>query len=223
MKCEYCGRVLKPGEYSCPGCGAAVENQDSVYNNASTQEASSSGAKIEVKVGGVNISIDNTTSNIGVKTTPPVRQTSPPPVGAPTYTEARTNVQNGSVQKVRYGGFFARLMALWIDGVICSIGAVILVLAMDVEMSLWLSVVLWHGYFIICEAFYDGATLGKKGMRIKVVSSNFEKITLWQAILRNVCKYISAAIFYIGFIMVLFSDKKRGLHDMIANTYVIKE
>ena len=223
MKCEYCGRVLKPGEYSCSGCGAAVENQESVYNNASTKGISSSGAKIEVKVGGVNISIDNTTSNIGVKIPPPVRQTPPPPVEAPTYTKAETNVQNGSVQKVRYGGFFARLMALWIDGVICSIGAVILILAMDVEMSLWLSVVLWHGYFIICEAFYDGATLGKKGMRIKVVSSNFEKITLGQAIIRNVCKYISAAIFYIGFIMVLFSNKKRGLHDVIANTYVIKE
>ena len=223
MKCEYCGRVLKPGEYSCPGCGAGVENQESVYNNTSTQETKNSGAKIEVKVGGVNISIDGATSNIGIQTPPPVRQTPPSPVREATYTKAGTNIQNGSIQKVRYGGFFARLMALWIDGVICSIGAVILVLAMDVEMSLWLSVVLWHGYFIICEAFYDGATLGKKGMRIKVVNRNFEKITLGQAILRNVCKYISAAIFYIGFMMVLFSNKKRGLHDMIANTYVIKE
>ena len=115
-------------------------------------------------------------------------------------------------------------LLLWIDIVVCSIGGAILILAMGGdETSVWLSLVFIHGYFIICEAFCNGATLGKKGMRLKVVNSSYEKITLWQAIVRTVSKYLSAAIFYIGFIMVLFSNKKRSLHDVLANTYVIKE
>lgn len=225
MKCEYCGRVLKPGEYSCPGCGASVENPEPAYNNASTQGINS-GAKIEVKVGGVNISIDGATGNVGTQTPPPrptpppVRQM-PPPV-PPTYAQSETHAQNVPLQKVRYGGFFARALAAWIDVVICCIVEVILIIAMNFEVNIWLLLVVWHAYFILCEAFYDGATLGKKGMGIKVVNSRYEKISLWQAILRIVSKDISGAIFCIGFLMVLFSNKKRGLHDRIANTYVIK-
>lgn len=227
MKCEYCGRVLKPGEYSCSGCGAPVENPEPIYNNASTQSINS-GAKIEVKVGGVNISIDGATGNVGTQTPPPVRSTPPPPVRqspppvSPTYARQEANAQNEPMQKVRYGGFFARLLAAWIDGVVSGIGGAILILAIDVEVSVWVAIVAWHAYFILCEAFCDGATLGKKGMGIKVVNSRYEKITLWQATLRTASKYISASIFYIGFIMIPFSNKKRGLHDMIANTYVIK-
>lgn len=224
MKCEYCGRVLKPGEYSCPGCGAIVENPEPVYNT-NTQGTSSGGTKIEVKVGGVNISIDGTTGSVGTQTPPPphppVRQILPSPI-PPIYDQSEINTQNGSIQKVQYGGFFARVLAAWIDGVVCCIGVTILILAMEVEMSMGLSVVLWHAYFILCEAFCDGATLGKKGMRLKVVNSHYEKITLGQATLRMASKYISAATFYIGFLMVLFSNKKRGLHDIIANTYVVK-
>lgn len=96
MKCEYCGRVLKPGEYSCPGCGASVENPEPAYNNVNTQGINS-GAKIEVKVGGVNISIDGATGNVGTQTPPPVRPTPPPPVRqspppvSPTYAQPETD------------------------------------------------------------------------------------------------------------------------------------
>ena len=229
MKCEYCGRVIQPGEYNCPGCGAPIENPEPVYNNANMQGTSSVGGKIEVKVGGVNISIDGAASHVSHQAPPPVKQAPPPvrqtpPPVMPNYAHTGVHVPNEHVEKVRYGGFFARALALWIDMVICSIGGVILILATGSdEASVWLSFLFMHGYFIICEAFCDGATLGKKGMRLKVVNSSYEKITLGQAIIRTVSKYLSAAIFYIGFIMVLFSNKKRSLHDALANTYVIKD
>lgn len=221
MKCEYCGRVLKPGEYNCPGCGATVENPDLASNNASTQGTNSGGGKIEVKVGGVNISIDGATNNIDVQTPPPVTQTpSPPPVGTPTYAKAGSNAP---IRKVRYGGFFARVLAAWIDGVICGFVVMIWQWTTSVQIGSWLFFVFLSVYFIGCEAFGDGATVGKKGMRIKVVNSHFEKITLWQAILRTAFKYVSFSVGCLGILMVLFSNKKRGLHDIIANTYVIKE
>jgi uncharacterized RDD family membrane protein YckC len=39
---------------------------------------------------------------------------------------------------------------------------------------------------------------------------------------RYFAKILSAIILCIGFIMVAFTDKKRGLHDIIAGTLVIK-
>ena len=47
---------------------------------------------------------------------------------------------------------------------------------------------------------------------------------MWlRAILREtVGKWISALILGIGFIMVAFHKEKRGLHDLIAGTWVVK-
>jgi uncharacterized RDD family membrane protein YckC len=39
---------------------------------------------------------------------------------------------------------------------------------------------------------------------------------------RYFAKIISAIILGVGFLMIAFTDKKRGLHDMIASTLVIK-
>ena len=39
---------------------------------------------------------------------------------------------------------------------------------------------------------------------------------------RYFAKFISAIILFVGFIMVAFTDRKRGLHDMIASTLVVK-
>ncbi|PYJ40517.1 MAG: RDD family protein, partial [Verrucomicrobia bacterium] len=34
---------------------------------------------------------------------------------------------------------------------------------------------------------------------------------------------LSGLIFCIGFLMIAFTERKQGLHDMIAGTYVIKD
>jgi uncharacterized RDD family membrane protein YckC len=39
---------------------------------------------------------------------------------------------------------------------------------------------------------------------------------------RYFAKFISALILGIGFLMVAFTERKRGLHDMIAGTLVVK-
>jgi uncharacterized RDD family membrane protein YckC len=41
-------------------------------------------------------------------------------------------------------------------------------------------------------------------------------------ILRVPGRVLSALIFGAGFIMAAFTERKRGLHDMIAGTYVVK-
>ena len=42
------------------------------------------------------------------------------------------------------------------------------------------------------------------------------------ALLRLIGYLASAMILYVGFLMVAFTDRKRGLHDMIAGTVVVR-
>ena len=71
---------------------------------------------------------------------------------------------------------------------------------------------------------FDGATPGKKILKIKVVDSEiFGKITNTQAITRSF-GYIPATLFFgIGILMVAFRKDKRGLHDLLAGTAVIHD
>ena len=66
------------------------------------------------------------------------------------------------------------------------------------------------------------ATLGKMAMGIKVVNYNGQRLDFTKALLRNLSKFLSAFILGIGYIMIIFDDRKQGLHDKIADTFVVK-
>ena len=77
-------------------------------------------------------------------------------------------------------------------------------------------------YFALMESSERGATVGKMVVGLRVVTSNGQRLSFLNATGRYFAKIISAIILFIGFIMIGFTDKKRGLHDMIAGTLVIK-
>ncbi len=58
---------------------------------------------------------------------------------------------------------------------------------------------------------------------IKVVDKNGNKLSFLRAFARNVGKTISALILYIGFLLILFSDYRQGLHDLMAKTFVVRK
>lgn len=67
-----------------------------------------------------------------------------------------------------------------------------------------------------------GATPGKKFANIKVVDAkSFGPISNKQAITRSFGYIVSTLTFLIGFLLVLFREDKRGLHDLLAGTAVI--
>lgn len=76
-------------------------------------------------------------------------------------------------------------------------------------------------YFAYLESSPTQATLGKKAMNIRVVSTSGERISFKQGSVRYFAKILSAIILLIGFIMILFDKDKQGLHDKLANTYVV--
>jgi uncharacterized RDD family membrane protein YckC len=77
-------------------------------------------------------------------------------------------------------------------------------------------------YYALQESGSNQATIGKKAMGLVVTTTNGERISFGQATGRHFGKYISALILFIGYLMVLWDDKKQSLHDKMADTLVIK-
>jgi len=69
----------------------------------------------------------------------------------------------------------------------------------------------------------SGQTPGMKMMSIKVVRDSDGGPVSWgAAILRLIGYWVSGAVFYIGYIWIFIDKRKRGWHDLIASTVVIK-
>jgi uncharacterized RDD family membrane protein YckC len=122
-----------------------------------------------------------------------------------------------------YGGFWVRVVAAIIDGIILGVVQFILNQIIDdtAVLSLVNLVVGWL-YYSGMESSSRQATLGKMALGLAVTDLNGNRISFGRATGRYFAKVISALILLIGFIMVAFTEKKQGLHDMIASTLVIK-
>jgi uncharacterized RDD family membrane protein YckC len=126
-----------------------------------------------------------------------------------------------------YAGFWIRVGAAIIDGILLAIVNWILSLALLTAGSLELIYVAYLLNLVVNIAYYAGmessdkqATLGKMAVGIKVGNENGEKLSFANAAGRYLGKILSAFILLIGYIMVAFDEKKQGLHDKLANTYV---
>lgn len=138
----------------------------------------------------------------------------------------------GSAQ-VAYGGFWIRLVAYIIDAILISVAYGVIGAAIGINIfnpdienidptTNLISLVIGWLYFSLMESSERGATIGKMAMGLRVVTSDYKRLSFLNATGRYFAKIISAIILCIGFIMIAFTDKKRGLHDMIAGTLVIK-
>ena len=77
-------------------------------------------------------------------------------------------------------------------------------------------------YFSLMESSPRGATVGKMVVGLRVVDEQGQRISFLRATGRFFAKIISALILLIGYLMVAFTDRKRGLHDIMAGTLVVK-
>ena len=123
-----------------------------------------------------------------------------------------------------YAGFWIRFAALLIDCIIIvPINTYILSYLDEGSIArLFVPNLIWWVYTagLICSNFQ--ATLGKKIIGLKVVGLDGERISFGRASGRWLASILSGFILGIGYLMVAFTDKKQGLHDMIAGTYVVK-
>lgn len=79
-------------------------------------------------------------------------------------------------------------------------------------------------YNLVCDIWLNGQTIGKKVMKIKVISLNGTQASFSQYLLRWVFRLVDIFITngLVAFICVAMSQKKQRLGDMVAGTTVIK-
>lgn len=125
--------------------------------------------------------------------------------------------------EVTYGGLFVRIAAYLIDGLVLGLfGLLVTVATNNPQSAFFLNIGASAVYFV---GFWvaEGATPGKMVFNLKVRSPDGSPIDVGQGVLRLVGYWVNWIIFGIGFLVMLFNEEKRGLHDHMANTIVVVE
>jgi predicted Zn finger-like uncharacterized protein len=84
-------------------------------------------------------------------------------------------------------------------------------------------VILGWLYFALMESSSRQGTLGKMALGIKVTDLSGNAISFGRATVRHFGKILSTIILLVGYLMVAFTAKKQGLHDMMAGCLVVKQ
>ncbi len=79
-------------------------------------------------------------------------------------------------------------------------------------------------YDLLCEVVFNGQSLGKKLLKIKVVSLDGGQASIGQYFIRWVFRIVDFSLTanLLGFISVAVSDKKQRIGDIVAGTTLIK-
>jgi len=195
------------------------------------------------KCGAPNTAGNQFCSRCGASMGPAVAPTAVP---APAGAYATATPYPVTTAGVRYAGFWIRFLAFIIDAIIVS-AVLFPVKAMFGLGGLALNGFDWHdlhngmtlpflfigtGVFalikVVANWIYEAlmesssyqATLGKMVFGMKVTDLYGNRISFGRATGRHFAKIISGITLCIGFIMIGFTERKQGLHDMIAGTLV---
>lgn len=146
---------------------------------------------------------------------------------------------------IQYAGFWIRVVAWFIDAVLLGIVNAVLgsffggglsalvrpgqdastinLAAVLATMGTFFLVTLaiHFVYFAYLESSEKQGTVGKMILGLKVTDINGQRISFARASGRFFGKFLSSMLLCIGYIMVGFTEKKQGLHDMIAGTLVV--
>jgi uncharacterized RDD family membrane protein YckC len=143
---------------------------------------------------------------------------------------------------VEYAGFWRRLAAHLIDGLLLGVAWFVVLVAIRttylgvtgreseemphstrdaiVFLSWAASAILGWLYYALMESSAKQATLGKMALRIAVTDLNGQRVSFGRATGRYFGKIVSGIILCIGYFIIAFTEKKQGLHDIMANCLV---
>ncbi len=76
-------------------------------------------------------------------------------------------------------------------------------------------------YLSIMESSRYQGGLGKRMIGAIVIDANGNRISFTKALIRNLLKILSL-VSILGVLLIGFDKRKRGLHDIICNTYVVR-
>lgn len=140
-------------------------------------------------------------------------------------------------QVVKVIGFELRLAAFLIDAVFVGFFSLLLgvFVGLIAYLLLWLTpsslehlervivicgIIFSLAYYIVSWA-REGQTIGKTTLGLRVVGPDGKPPSWGQAVLRYVGYLVNGVLLSLGFVWILFDDKRQGWHDKIARTYVV--
>jgi len=170
------------------------------------------------------------------------------PYAPPTADVDAASGFNPDATDIVYAGFWRRYLAFFVDGLLVGIAYytvyIALIFALGLSSSLMggssdaalrgqmmlfgllstASYVVISGlYYVLQESSAAQATLGKRLLGIKVTDNQGNRLSRMHALGRWASHLVSYATFYIGYLMAGFTERKRGLHDMVAGTLVVDQ
>ena len=218
MFCSRCGSPVPEAAAFCPRCGAPVMAPPPPATSAAPAAPAPGWAAGEPQ---------------------------PPSVLIPAATGPAVRVVVDTLPSVRYGGFWRRFWAWVIDGFLLSAVFIPLSLMAGIPLLGWgdvedvdpdqlfallgsfvaiglVRMILSWLYFALMESSSKQATVGKMALGIRVTDMAGRRISFARATGRCFGAILSGLLFCIGFLMVAFTEKKQGLHDMMAGTLVVR-
>ncbi len=140
--------------------------------------------------------------------------------------------------RAAYGGFWRRVAATLIDGVLIGVPQVVAQALLSPQTmapppepvltaadGVWLLiniVVAWLYWAGMHSSRYQ-ATVGKMALGLRVADYYGERISFLRATGRHFAEFLSALIFGIGYLMVVFTRRRQALHDLMAETLVVRK
>ncbi len=231
MNCSKCGAEIAEGAAYCSACGEPQFGQPRIVQTKSRFNISE-GATAE----GV-VPDDAVPGDLIPESATP---------GGDAIEDARASEPRVTTSPGRfvYAGFWLRLAAYIIDSLALglTVGVAILMPLMNrgvispanpwaiytntsrqyVALQLLLMMIQWV-YFALLESSPWQASLGKKALGLVVTDLEGKRISFGRASARYFCSLLSSFILMIGFIMIAFTQRKQGLHDILTGCLVIKK
>ncbi len=225
IRCPNCDRPIEEGVAECPHCGAKQLNRRVVLGVR--QEEFSLTPDEPYELGD-----------------------EPEPDGLPMASQSQAETDHRTAEATRapakvvhWGGFFRRLFAFLLDLVVITALASIMGLLSYIGYKVGLSghgrsitwanitpllfLVTWGAIFLATLYFVvfhggEGKTIGKWLLGLRVVGPDQSAVTYSRAFLRWLVM-VAFAPLGLGFLWVLWDSEKRGWHDYVARTRVIRE
>ncbi|RME03419.1 MAG: hypothetical protein D6805_06705 [Planctomycetota bacterium] len=150
------------------------------------------------------------------------------------FTDEKKKVQKSSppVPKINrksenahiYGGFARRFMAMSVDCILLIIFLALAIHDLEVSDDFLFGFSFYTGalYFILTTSMLGG-TIGKRMFGLKVLDKEGRHLGFFASACRYLGYWLSLVLWGMGFLMIAFHPKKRGLHDWLAGSVVVDE
>jgi uncharacterized RDD family membrane protein YckC len=152
----------------------------------------------------------------------------------------RVHVRTGTGERAAadYTGLVTRAIGFGIDAVIIDLAAIVVAAIVALALSLLkvpsridtalaalgaAAFIVWSAAYFVTFWSTTGQTPGARIMRFRVLAPGAERghIGPKRALLRLLAMILAAIPLLAGYFMVLFDDRRRGLHDRLARTVVV--